>query len=75
MNTFDAITVDMNTGKLSYPSPEGFVLDMEKVYSSAAIMAPYCQTVEQAIKHAIHEQISAYKGMCGLFAQERRATR
>lgn len=64
---FEAIKVDMATGKVAYPSPEGFTLDLEAVYRVAALHAPFCKTMEQALRHAIHGQICAYEGAKSLF--------
>jgi len=63
---FEQITVDVATGRISYPQPEGFVLDMERMYRSAARFAPHCPSVEMAVKHAIHEQLSAFRGLQSL---------
>jgi hypothetical protein len=65
---FEAIEVNMVTGKMSYPSPEGFVLNMEKMYRTVALFVPHCATVEMAIKQAIHQQIIAYEGMAPILA-------
>jgi hypothetical protein len=62
MNSFNAISVNLSTGEISYPSPEGFTLDMERVYRSAERFSVYCPNMEMAIRHAIHEQLSAYRG-------------
>lgn len=59
---FESISVNVVTGAISYPSPEGFVLDVERVYRSAARFAAHCTTTELAVRHAIHEQLSAYIG-------------
>jgi len=63
-NTFDSISVNLETGAISYPEIEGFELDKERVYRSAERFLPHCNgSLEMAVKHAIHEQISAYKGL------------
>ena len=66
---FDSITVNVATGAISYPKVEGFVLDVERVYSTAALFAPHCASVEMAIRQAIHGQISAHIGASQLFAR------
>jgi len=65
MDSFNAISVDVSTGAISYPSPEGFKLDMDRVYRSAERFAAHCST-EMAVRHAIHEQLSAFRGTAGL---------
>jgi hypothetical protein len=60
---FESIVVNMESGKMSYPSPEGFKLDMEKMYRSVALFAPHCASPEMAIRQAIHQQIIAFQGM------------
>lgn len=44
---------------------------MERVYSSAELMAAFCPSLELAVKHAIHEQISAYRGATDLLRRLR----
>ncbi len=61
------ITVDLSTGEISYPSPEGFDLDMDRVYRSAERFTAHC-SLEMAVKHAIHGQLSAYRGAASLRA-------
>lgn len=61
MSTFDSIKVDLQTGAIEYPSPEGFTLDMEAVYRTARIHAAFC-SMEMAVRHAIHGQIEAFRG-------------
>lgn len=63
---FDQIAVDMTTGTLTYPKLPGFTLDMEHVYRSAARFAAHCPTTELAVRHAVHEQLSAHHGMMSL---------
>ena len=58
----DNISINLETGAISYPEVEGFVLDVGRMYRSAERFAPHCPSVEMAIKHAIHEQISAHRG-------------
>jgi hypothetical protein len=67
MSTFNDITVNLTTGEISYPSPEGFVLDMDKVYRTAKLFVPHCSD-EMAVKHAIHGQIESFRGMVGIRA-------
>lgn len=65
----DSISVNLETGAISYPELPGFELDKEKLYRSAARFASFCQgNMEMAVKHAIHEQLSAHRGMMGLRA-------
>jgi hypothetical protein len=66
-HTMENISVNLSTGEIAYPSPEGFELDMERVYRSAERFVAHC-SMEMAIKHAIHEQLSAYRGMASLRA-------
>jgi hypothetical protein len=70
MSSFNDITVDLETGAISYPKVEGFTLDMDKVYSTAKMFVAHCSP-EMAIKHAIHGQISAHRGMMDLKARAR----
>ncbi len=63
---FEAIEVNMATGTVTYPKLEGFELDMKRVYRSAARFAPFCATMEMAVKQAVHEQLSAHRGMMSL---------
>ena len=57
------ISVDMTTGKIAYPCPDGFKLDMDKVYSTFERFLPHCHgNAEQALKLAVHGQIAAYNG-------------
>ena len=58
---FEQITVDPATGAISYPSPKGFTLDMDRVHASAATFAPPC-SAEMAARHAIHDQLQAFVG-------------
>lgn len=63
MGIFEQITVNIATGAISYPSPKGFELKLEQVYSSAERMLPHCQgNLELAVRHAIHQQIIAFEG-------------
>lgn len=64
----DDINVNFKTGAISYPSPEGFVLDIGRMYRSAERFGRFCPSAEMAVKHAIHEQISAYSGIRALLA-------
>jgi hypothetical protein len=57
-----AIHVNLETGEVRYPCPEGFNLDTERVASTARLFRPYCDTAEQAVAHAIHQQIIAFEG-------------
>ena len=61
-NLFEQISVNMQTGAVSYPQLPGFELDMERVYRSAARFAQFCSSDEMAVRHAIHEQLSAHYG-------------
>jgi hypothetical protein len=61
-NLFNQITVNMQTGAISYPKLPGFELDMERVYRSAARFGQFCASTEMAVRHAIHEQVSAHYG-------------
>ena len=61
-NLFEQISVNMQTGAVSYPQLPGFELDMERVYRSAARFAQFCPSDEMAVRHAIHEQLSAHYG-------------
>ena len=63
---FDAISVNLETGDISYPAIPGFELDMDAVYRSARLFAPFAPSAEAAVKHAIHEQLSAYRGLRSL---------
>lgn len=67
---FEAISVNMETGAISYPNLPGFKLDAEKVYSTARLFAAHC-TPEMAVRHAIHGQLTAYQGACQLFGRAR----
>jgi hypothetical protein len=68
----DHITVNLSTGALSYERPEGFVLDMERMYRGAARFVGFCGgDMTMAVKHAVHEQLSAHRGLASL----RRVTR
>jgi hypothetical protein len=61
-NLFAQIDVNMQTGSVVYPKLPGFTLDMERVYRTAKLFAAHCPTPEMAVKHAIHEQLSAHYG-------------
>jgi len=67
---FNAITVNLETGEISYPQLEGFVLDMDAVVRVAKIHLPFAGSLENAVKHAIHGQLAAFRGAqslrCGL---------
>jgi hypothetical protein len=63
---FDAISVNMTTGELSYPALPGFELDMDRVYRTAKLFSPFCKTTEQAVRQAIHQQLIAHQGAMGL---------
>ncbi len=58
---FNEITVNLETGAIAYPSPEGFTLDHEQVYRTAELFTTHCD-LEMAIRHAIHGQIQAFIG-------------
>lgn len=58
---FEQITVNITTGAIAYPRPEGFVLDVERVYSTAELFMKHCSP-EMAVRHAIHGQLQAYIG-------------
>jgi len=61
---FDDISVNIDTGAISYPQLKGFELDLPRVYRSAERFLPFCKgNLEMAVKHAIHEQLSAYRGV------------
>jgi hypothetical protein len=62
MSIFNQITVNLETGEISYPKIPGFTLDKERVCSSARRFSAYC-SLETAVRHAIHEQIGAYRGL------------
>ena len=67
---FDSITVNVATGAIAYPRLPGFELDMERVYSTAKLHLPFCHgSLEMAVKHAIHGQLTAHQGMMTLGAQ------
>jgi len=60
----DEIHVNFETNTFSYPEVKGFELDMERVYRSIERFLPFCSgSLEMAAKHAIHEQLSAHRGM------------
>jgi hypothetical protein len=59
---YEQIAVDLKTGKISYPQITGFRLDMERLYRTVELFAPHCQTMEQAVKQAVHGQLTAYQG-------------
>jgi hypothetical protein len=61
-NLFEQISVNMQTGAICYPQLPGFELDMERVYRSAARFAQFCPSTEMAVRHAVHEQLSAHYG-------------
>lgn len=64
-NIFEQIAVDMNTGRVTYPKPDGFGLDVEAVYRVARLHSAYCAP-EMAVRHAIHGQLTAYSGMMSI---------
>lgn len=68
MNIND-ISVNMATGAISYPELDGFVLDKDRLYRSAARFAAFCPTPAAAVRHAIWEQLSAHRGMMSLRKQ------
>jgi hypothetical protein len=70
-NLLDQISVNMQTGAIAYPRPEGFELDTEQVYRTANLFAAHCTTAEQAVRLAIHAQITAYQGARELLATRR----
>lgn len=63
---YDQIAVDMDSGVISYPKVPGFKLDLERLYRTAELFAPHCQTMEQAVRQAVHGQITAYQGNLSL---------
>lgn len=63
---FDAVQVNMETGSVSYPKVDGFVLDMEAVYRTAALFAPHCASLEMAVRQAVHGQLTAFMGAASL---------
>jgi hypothetical protein len=68
MNLFDQITVS-GTG-VTYPALAGFELDTERMYRSAERFLPHCGgSIEMAVRHAIHEQLSAHQGLASLRTQ------
>lgn len=70
---FNAIEVNLVTGKFSYPKLEGFEINMEKVYSTFELFLPHCGgNVEMALKQAIHQQLIAHKGMAPIKAMMKR---
>lgn len=60
---FDSITVNLETGDISYPALPGFTLDMDAVYRVAKMFLPFAGSIDNAVKHAIHGQLSAHVGM------------
>lgn len=69
MTLFEQITVDMTTGAISYPQLDGFELDKDRVYRTFERFLPYCPGMPaMALKHAIHEQLSAHHGAMTLRA-------
>jgi hypothetical protein len=67
MDLFNSIEVNVSSGKIAYPELPGFELDMERVYRSAERFLPFCGgSLEMAVRHAIHEQLSAHKGAMSL---------
>jgi len=66
---FDNITVNLTTGSVAYPKLEGFELDMERVYSTTKLFAPHCGgDFAMAVKHAVHQQLVAFKGTVAMRA-------
>lgn len=62
MNDFDRISVNVSTGAVSYPQPEGFVLDQDALRRTVRLFAPHQPDVETCIRLAIHQQLSAFRG-------------
>jgi|HubBroStandDraft_5_1064220.scaffolds.fasta_scaffold383402_1 hypothetical protein len=64
---FAAIQVDLSTGSITYPKLDGFVLDVERVYSTAERFLRHCGgNLEMAVRQAIHQQLIAHQGMAGI---------
>lgn len=63
---FEQIRVDVETGVITYPKPEGFELDTEAVYRTAALFAPFCHSTEMAVRQAVHQQLIAYRGAASI---------
>jgi len=60
----DDINVNIETGAISYPQLAGFQLDKERMYRTAARFVGFCNgKLETAVKLAIHDQLSAFRGM------------
>lgn len=62
---FEQISVNMQTGEISYPKLEGFVLDKDKLYHTMQTFLTHCSP-ELAIRQAIHQQLAAHRGMSTL---------
>lgn len=61
------ISVDLETGALRYSAPEGFKLDEARMWRATDRNVLFTDgDVRLAIKHAIHEQLSAHRGMASL---------
>lgn len=74
-NLFDQISVNVATGKVSYPELPGFKLDVERLYSSAQTHLPFCNgSLEMAVRHAIHGQLTAHQGLSQLLRANGEAT-
>ena len=65
---FEAIEVNMATGKMSYPALPGFKLNMAQMYSTFERFLPHCATPEMALKQSIHQQLIAHQGMAPIVA-------
>lgn len=61
---FDAISYNETTGEIAYPKPEGFTLDLDRVYTTTALFLPHCHgSIANAVRHAVYAQIIAFRGM------------
>lgn len=60
---FEQIQVNMQTGDIQFPKLDGFKLDHEKLNRTIDLMLPHSGNPEMAVKHAIHQQLVAFKGM------------
>jgi len=58
---FERIKVNMETGEVVYPQPDGFVLDEEAAQRMALRFVEHCPP-EQAVRLAIHQQLVAFRG-------------
>jgi hypothetical protein len=74
-NLFEQISVNVVTGAVSYPQLPGFKLDVERLYSTAQLHLPFCSgSLEMAVRHAIHGQLTAHQGLSQLLRANGEAT-